>query len=667
MPLLPWIWRSYLRTALVPLLLIELVLVAAYLLTNDAVREKNVEALRAVATERMSAEVALRAEIIGTQLDGVAHATDLFRWRLEQVLLDDAPVPEGRLGNLARSAGGAHYTSHDDGRFAAIYSAITEVGDAERAKLARLYDVDPFMRKILASHEDVVQVYFNSFDSLNIIRPYFDVLAQYDEHIDIPTYNFYYLADAEHNPERGMVWTDMYVDPAGQGWMSSSIAPVYRRDFLEGVVGLDVTVKNTVQRIEALQVPWQGYALLLDGNGTIMAMPPAAERDWGLSELTDYHYAEAVKSDTFKPDAFNIVKREDSGVWGREVMQQMQGHRVVHFGDARMIAWSTIPQTGWKLLMVVPEAGIYEEADALRDQIRDLGLLMLAALVVFYLFFFAFLFYRSRRMVRQLAEPLLDISRMVGAIAKGQFEHRPARIGLYEIDAAASNVAGLGQELGEQLAKRESAERALAEVNATLEERIEQRTQALEAEVRHSRELEGELRRMAEYDPLTGLPNRRLFEDRLQQAAARTMRTGNPIAVLFIDLDKFKPVNDRWGHESGDELLAAVAGRLRECVRAADTVARFGGDEFCALLVDVGDRDAIERVARKMLSRVAAPFDLEKGEVRISASIGAAIYPQGERRWEDLLHTADSAMYEAKRADRDGFAWAMEPALSDGG
>jgi diguanylate cyclase (GGDEF)-like protein len=478
--------------------------------------------------------------------------------------------------------------------------------------------------------------------------------------MDIPSYNFYYLADAEHNAGRKPVWTDVYVDPAGQGWMTSCVAPVYRGDFLEGVVGLDVTVKQIVQHVEELKVPWQGYALLLDASGTIMAMPASAEADWGVSELTDHHYATAIERDIFKPMAFNVLKRNDSKGWAWKVMNEQEGYETIAFAGDKAIAWSTIPQTGWKLLEVVPEGNIYQRVDRLRDQVRDLGLSMLGGLAVFYLFFFAITFYRARRVSEYLAQSLAGISQMTEMIAEGVYGNKPNPVGLTEIDAAAASVARLGRELGAELEARNEAERRLAEVNATLEQRIQRRTQALEEQVAHSKHLEEELRRMAEYDPLTDLPNRRLFEDRLQQAAKLAERTGNLLAVLFIDLDCFKEINDQWGHETGDQLLALVAQRLRGCVRSSDTVARFGGDEFCALLVNAGDRVAVEAIAGKMLVRLAEPFELAQGEIRISGSIGIAAYPNRYVKWEKLLHAADTAMYGVKRAGRHNFAWAID-------
>ena len=106
--------------------------------------------------------------------------------------------------------------------------------------------------------------------------------------MNVPEFNFYYQADADHNPLRKPVWTEVYIDPAGQGWMISCIAPVYRDGFMEAVVGLDITTKTIIERITTLHIPWGGYGILLDHNGVIMAMPAAAEAELKIRELTDH-------------------------------------------------------------------------------------------------------------------------------------------------------------------------------------------------------------------------------------------------------------------------------------------------------------------------------------------------------------------------------------------
>jgi diguanylate cyclase (GGDEF)-like protein len=147
------------------------------------------------------------------------------------------------------------------------------------------------------------------------------------------------------------------------------------------------------------------------------------------------------------------------------------------------------------------------------------------------------------------------------------------------------------------------------------------------------------------HDSLTGLPNRALLLDRLQHALARAARSNSRVAVLFMDLDTFKTVNDRLGHAAGDELLVAVAGRLVECVRGGDTAARFGGDEFVVLLEDVDDDENVATAAQRILDAVQEPFIVQGRDVFVSSSIGIAI---GSDEAEDVLRNADLALYTAK-------------------
>jgi diguanylate cyclase (GGDEF)-like protein/PAS domain S-box-containing protein len=158
--------------------------------------------------------------------------------------------------------------------------------------------------------------------------------------------------------------------------------------------------------------------------------------------------------------------------------------------------------------------------------------------------------------------------------------------------------------------------------------------------------------RRANYDELTGLPNRRLFVDRLKQTLARAARHKSGIAVLFIDLDEFKPVNDNYGHQAGDELLKQVAARMDLCLREEDTVARQGGDEFVVMLTPIPNENEALAVAEKLLSALHAPFRIEGHTINIGASIGVSLFPQQGKTAEQLLKKADAAMYAAKTAGR---------------
>jgi diguanylate cyclase (GGDEF)-like protein/PAS domain S-box-containing protein len=161
---------------------------------------------------------------------------------------------------------------------------------------------------------------------------------------------------------------------------------------------------------------------------------------------------------------------------------------------------------------------------------------------------------------------------------------------------------------------------------------------------------------MAYYDALTGLPNRRLLLDRLNHALAQARRYQRSMALLFLDLDNFKHVNDTMGHDIGDELLKVVAGRLQACVRAVDTVCRQGGDEFIIVLTEIAHLQGVAVVANKIIEAISEPISLQEKELRITTSIGIAVYSvAGTDDEKELMKKADSAMYEAKDKGGNGF------------
>ncbi len=169
----------------------------------------------------------------------------------------------------------------------------------------------------------------------------------------------------------------------------------------------------------------------------------------------------------------------------------------------------------------------------------------------------------------------------------------------------------------------------------------------------------------ANFDTLTGLPNRRLFRDRLEQAIKKAHRADGLLALLFIDLDRFKQVNDTLGHDMGDVLLTEAARRITECVRETDTVARLGGDEFTVILPDFGDRAGLEKIAQHIIRQLSQPFMLKNENAYISASIGISLYPGGTPDADSLLRHADQAMYAAKAEGRGRFGYFAESMQHD--
>ncbi len=167
------------------------------------------------------------------------------------------------------------------------------------------------------------------------------------------------------------------------------------------------------------------------------------------------------------------------------------------------------------------------------------------------------------------------------------------------------------------------------------------------------KKLEDQLRYNAHHDMLTGLPNRSLLYDRLAQSLSRARRFSRQMGVLFVDIDGFKPVNDTLGHDAGDLLLQQIAGRLKDCVRESDTVARIGGDEFVLVVESAQQTADILAVAEKVILVLAKPFALAEEECVIGGSIGISIFPDTSEDPEVLLKQADSAMYTAKEGGKN--------------
>lgn len=175
-----------------------------------------------------------------------------------------------------------------------------------------------------------------------------------------------------------------------------------------------------------------------------------------------------------------------------------------------------------------------------------------------------------------------------------------------------------------------------------------------------------QLEHLVGHDVLTGLPNRRLFQDRLEHALARAQRTGEGFALLFIDVDKFKSINDRWGHESGDIVLKLAALRLASITRKADTVARMGGDEFVILLNNPTSRQQIVSIAEKLLDSLHSPMRLTGQDIQVGFSVGISQYPEDGSTSMALMARADQAMYEMKAAGRNGFRFSSPSTTGPG-
>ena len=217
----------------------------------------------------------------------------------------------------------------------------------------------------------------------------------------------------------------------------------------------------------------------------------------------------------------------------------------------------------------------------------------------------------------------------------------------------------------QDITEHKQIEQSLREARDSLESMVKSRTrklaetvERLEAEVREREKIAAELDFLANHDALTGLPSLRLCKDRLQQSLAEARRSRLLTAVMFLDLDGFKQINDTHGHEFGDQVLKSTADRIRAEIRESDTVARIGGDEFIIILSGLPEIEIVERISADLNRRLARPLRIDDQTVTISASIGIAVYPDDGATAEALMRNADRAMYRVKDSGKNDFRFA---------
>ena len=217
----------------------------------------------------------------------------------------------------------------------------------------------------------------------------------------------------------------------------------------------------------------------------------------------------------------------------------------------------------------------------------------------------------------------------------------------------------------QDITKQHHTEQNLREARDSLESMVKSRTRKLaktvrqlEDEIKERKKISAELDFLANHDALTGLPSLRLCKDRLDHSLAEARRQRQMSAVMFLDLDGFKQINDQHGHEFGDLVLKATADRIKAEIRETDTVARIGGDEFVVILSSLPEIAIVNRIASSLIQRISEPLVVGETEVMVSASIGVALYPENGETAEDLIRSADHAMYRVKRQGKNNFGFA---------
>ncbi len=406
--------RTYMRAALLPILTIEVILLLLYFSVNWYISVHNQNTLLAEVRQNIVPLTEREAQNLNQQLQEISNSMQLIQIENSRYFANPAgfalPGPEP---SFAYAPNKTLYKTNSGGS-SLFYANNTQIGPAQLAKARATEAFDPLFRAIYDSTPNIVAIYFNSYDNMNRLYPYIpEVYKQYPPNLTMTDYNFYYLADEEHNPYRKPVWTGAYLDPAGNGWMLSCVAPIYRGNFLEGVSGIDITLETLVKNILAKELPWNASAFLIDNQGMILAMPEPVEKVLGLRELKEPVYSSAISSEIMKPEEFNLLKNTDSELTNQfaEIMKSKDAsHDITIKGHPYMLVNSTVASTGWQYMVLVDRNIIFEPIYELQQLSQRIGFGAIALMILFYAIFFVLLARNSARLATKISTPIEELA-----------------------------------------------------------------------------------------------------------------------------------------------------------------------------------------------------------------------------------------------------------------
>lgn len=450
--------KEFVRSALIPIIIIELMLLILYFSIN-AYKTYRTRITLLQEVKLNIGEIASReAGNINMELSKISGYANLIKRENERFFKDPSKFTLPDVKPVLKVApNGTMYKENNNGGGSIYYSGLTKFGPEQFKKAELTEAFDPLFKAVVDIDSNAVAVYINTWDNMNRYYPFIDkTYEQYMPNMDITSYNFYYLADAKHNPSRQVVWTDAYLDPAGMGWMASCIIPVYKENFLEGVVGIDVTIEKFTQNILALKIPWQGSAFLVDEAGTILAMPESVEKLLGLSELKKHIYNNAIKENTYKPEDFNLLKNSSIHDGLKAMVKEDRAiEEVLLGGHHYIVSQNRIKETGWRFLTLIDKEVVLAPVNHLTYQSNMLGYGAILFLILFYLPFFIYLIRKAESISGKISSPieyLIDTTRDISRkFQSTNLEH----VGLLELDELADNFNVMTKKLNEVYQEQE--------------------------------------------------------------------------------------------------------------------------------------------------------------------------------------------------------------------
>lgn len=446
---------EYLKSIIYPLVLIETMLLIAYFWSNSFVNDATKNALIEETKVNIKEISSRSADVINSEFKSIANVTLLFQKEHEDFFSDFDPLHVKSFDPLySQTTDGVIINKQRQKDSCSLFFTNAKQNEPNRmAKAIATEKMDYFYNAALKTNENIAQLYFNSYDSMNRLCPYMtDALSQYDHDMNIPTFNFYFEADLAHNPEKKVVWTDAYLDPAGLGWMISAIAPVYKGNFLEGVVGLDVTIDKLINNILSIKLPYVSMGLMVDKKGNILAMSDGLEPLLGLKELKTHEYDTPVAQTITKPKDFNLLENKTNPLaihLGQTIKSNLALSEYTSAHSSFLITQNTINETGWKLMILLDKESLLASTVALKKKTDFIGYIAIGLMALFYLLFLGLIIKRSRNFSKLILTPLHNLVDATKDLKSKMSINKLDPSHISEIDTLLDNFTSMSHELQE--------------------------------------------------------------------------------------------------------------------------------------------------------------------------------------------------------------------------
>lgn len=526
---------------------------------------------------------------------------------------------------FSRDSHGALYKQQDNGGSTLYYSAQTQMGEEQYWKARNTELLDDLYRSIVEGSDIVDQAYFNSWDNMSRIYPYIpQINKKFGSAPPVVENNFYYLATPEFNPNRDIIWTSAYLDPFGMGTMISAVMPIYTGDFLEGVIGLDVTLNTMLRTIFDRAYLTNRHVALLDKDHGIVAV---SNQMTSLLNLMPSNLSVQTASPE-NPHGLSKDKHINEAL----LLWLSTGEDLLALTVADqdfLLSKTEIAETKWQLVVLQKVSEITAPIKSIERAEMLTNLAALLALLGGGTTYFYFVLKKAKRFSLSLAIPIKQLTNWTSLIGTGrqlpQIEIQSCQIA--EIKSLMDNLKFMATELSDRNEKLVQAQIA---------------HQVLEEKARL-------YQHMANTDQLTGLHNRKYMDSVMRFQSLRVSASASNCCIMLLDIDHFKQINDSYGHQMGDLVLQKVSTCLSGILRTNDVIARWGGEEFLLMCPHTSLEEAA-LLAERLRNQIE---QLELMPQRtVTVSIGIAQMKKNERS-EQAIARADAMLYRSKHNGRN--------------